>query len=996
MKFSTPLLLTVCMAWAAAMAAGPATHTVGRFKEAPRIDGVLDEWEPFNPLSMSRPAVEDLRVDKAYVAWDAGHVYVGVSLHDKAIVNQNPIESLQKGDCLDFRIARTPRDQAPVRLCIAPTTADGKPAMKLYLPDKTVITDTTGQAKDGVRWAVKTEGKTWSVEAAIPADVIDIKPKVDASYPFVFVVWDRDRTDKDDWDPWWRRSEFGNQKKPIGTWPMMILQDEAPPQKPAQSPSKPQAKKPASIEIDVPRHKPCNLFAPGGNVSFAAKIGTKLKGKGQLVATVVDYFGKTVSKQTIETALPAAESITIPIKGLPRGYYELTLKASGQDDAGATAAGSKKVCFGVADITHRTAAEVRQGGYRIGMKMWYLGKAWWHGNDEWDEREVLDALCDLGLQWTRVLLQQTAHLPTETLLKEYPMNAILKVERFPSALYDEQRYGPLDQYEAKFGKGSWSLRTLPRKEPYQAWLKETLATIPRDQNVFEIWNEAWDKLSPEDLATLSNWIAEAILEVRPDAIIGPNLRGSTSKYEYDAKYIEAGGMKGMKMVALHPYSQSENRLWLREYRKWLEERTGRPIGIYITEYGSHSCPEGPAHRSEQEQARRVVHQTLALYAEGIVAMTPHWAGQREENPTYHEHWFGFIRLNQEPKPALIAHAVSARMIDTSRYVGDLSYDSDVDAMLFERGGTFTLALWARDGDKSITVEPGVEKVTLVDMVGRESETTVPAGGLKLTVGPDLIYLVGVNPALAKKVTTELDPAALGQARQTDAHHSPDAPGDRPDQGRRPTHRMGPRAEDLHGEPQGQRRRRQRHGVPGLGRDVPVRGPGDARQRDPQCPAAEPTLPAGQSGAVRQHRAPRQQPRLRPEGPPVHDHPHVPAGQAAVREDHRPVYRRERTRAHEVVLRGQGQDGMGDGSSDPLVTVPGVHAASRWQDRLGDPCQRRRQLPRTLEDRPRWRGRQAVRPVVVVPCRPEPVVGQVRPGACDAQTVFLCCMPPVFC
>lgn len=767
MKLGFVATVLFCLSLLASQAgAQTVTHVIGKFKEPPKLDGVLEEWGECNSLKMSRPKVEDLTVDKAYVSWDDKYIYVAMSMHDKSIVNDNPVEKLHMADAFDFRIARTTRDGRPTRLLIAPTTAEKKPGMMLILPDKTKILDTTGTSENGIKWATKIDGKVWSVEAAIPAEIPDIKLKVGASFPFVFVVWDRDATEKDDWDPWWRRSEFGNQKKQISTWPMLILQETAPqPESAKPSSEKTQtankqatkSNKLTSIALDIPRRKPCNLFEPGESVQFMAYPNTTATGNGKLTATVTDYFGKTVVTKQVDVTLPVKDGVPVTFEKLPRGYFEMNVKVTINADQDKPIEASEKVCFAVADLTQRTASEVRQGGYRFGMKMSYMDKAWWAGNATWDEREVVDAICKLGMQWTRVLLQQTSHLATEEIVKAYPMNAIFKVERFPKEMYDESRYGPMAEYEAKYGRGSWTLKTLPMKAPYQAWLKEELAKLPAEQNVFEVWNEAWDKMSPEDLAEVSNWIVEAILEVRPDAIIGANLRGSTSKYEYDAKFIDAGGMKGMKMVALHPYSGSEDRLWMRDYKKWISERAGRPIDIYITEYGSHSCPEGPAKRSENEQAQRVVRQSLALYAEDVRAFTPHWVGQREQNPTYHEDWFGFIRLNHEPKPALVAHAVSGRMVDASRYVGDLFYDQAVESMLFERNGVYTLALWTKDESRNITVKPGVAKLTMVDMVGKETAINVSNDELALTVTPDLIYLVGVSPKLAEKATTALDP-----------------------------------------------------------------------------------------------------------------------------------------------------------------------------------------------------------------------------------------------
>tara|TARA_Y100001933_G_scaffold265286_1_gene340202 strand:- start:78815 stop:81694 length:2880 start_codon:yes stop_codon:yes gene_type:complete len=739
------------------------SHTIGKFKEAPKIDGILDEWDAHQSLVMSKPNVDDLRVDKALVAWDDNNIYVAMSMSDRAMINDNELTRLQMGDNMDFRVAQHKGQVKTFRLCIAPTTNTKKPGMKLYLPDKSVITDDTGEAKNGIKWAVNVDGNVWSVEASIPKEALDIKLEVGKSYPFVFVVWDRDRTDKDDWNPWWRRSQFGPQKKRPKEWPMLIFQEEAPKAeaaKPTISNSKQarSSKSENTIAINVSRNKPCNLFTPGESVSFNATLNSGLVSKGELIATVTDYFGKTVAKQTFTIQLPDSKEVALPFEQLPRGYYELNLKAAVKTVNGKTVEGSQKVCFAVADLTRRTASEVRQGNYRFGLKMYYLRNAWWAGNADWDEREVVDAMSKLGLQWTRVLLQQTSHLSTEEIVKAYPMNAIFKVERFPRELYDAQRYGPIEEYERKYGRGAWTLKTLPQKEPYQAWLKQVLTTVPPEQKVYEIWNEAWDKMSPEDLATLSNWITEVILAERPDAIIGANLRGSTSKYEYDAKFIEAGGMKGMKMVALHPYSEAENRLWLREYRQWVSDQMGYPIDIYVTEYGSHSCPQGPARRSENEQAQRVVRQSLALYAEDVKALTPHWAGQREHNPTYHEDWFGFVRLNHEPKPVLIAHAVSGRMIDASRYVGDLFYDQGVESLLFERNGQYTLAIWTQDGEKNITVNPGVSQLTQVDIVGKQSIMQVQDDKLQVTASPNVIYLVGVSPKLKAKATTKLDPA----------------------------------------------------------------------------------------------------------------------------------------------------------------------------------------------------------------------------------------------
>lgn len=487
----------------------------------------------------------------------------------------------------------------------------------------------------------------------------------------------------------------------------------------------------ASLAAAAPLAVRNNVFQPGDRI----KLQTDLKGDTASVV-VVDYFGAEVWKKDVPTN-------AIEIDPLPAGYYEANITAG---DKRAT------VSFGVAPFVQRTAAEVREGGYRFGLKKYNLNP---NKPNTYNVEDVVATSCALGLQWTREMLQHTKPLGTVEMMQKYPMNVVMKVERFPRELYDEARYGPLAEWEAKFGKGVWTLKTLPRENEYKAWLRAEVEKIPADQKVFEVWNEAWDKMNPEDFATICNWVSETILSVRPDAIIGPNLQGNTSQFGWDARVIKAGGMKGMKMVALHPYAGSEDRAFIRKYRQWVIDQVGHPIDIYVTEFGSHSTPQGPAMRSEKEQAQRVVRQAVSLYVEDVKAFTPHWMGQTEVNPTYIEDWFGFIRLNAQPKPVLIAYATTARMIDGSKYVGDLWLGPECDAMLFERNGVYTLAVGTRGETRRVEVKPGVAELTIVNMVGAEKKVPVANDSLPLDASADWVYLVGVSPELAKQASTDL-------------------------------------------------------------------------------------------------------------------------------------------------------------------------------------------------------------------------------------------------
>src|SRR5690606_10105939 len=152
------------------------------------------------------------------------------------------------------------------------------------------------------------------------------------------------------------------------------------------------------------------------------------------------------------------------------------------------------------------------------------------------------------------------------------------------------------------------------------------------------------------------------------------------------------------------------------------------------------------------QAQRTTRQSLMMYAEDARVLIPHWMADREYDVTERENWFGFYRLSGQPKPVLIAHATAARMIDGSRFVGDLWYGPGVGAMLFERDGQHTLALWTAEEDKSIEIDTAAPEVTVVNLMGGSEKRSAPGNKLSLDLSGSVIYVTGVGAELAEQAT----------------------------------------------------------------------------------------------------------------------------------------------------------------------------------------------------------------------------------------------------
>lgn len=224
-----PTLTVLCCCLSVAPIAAEDT-VCPRMPKPPVIDGQLADWSGRPSLTMSEPAVDDLRVESAQLGWDADNLYLAVRVKDKALVNSNALGPLLvKADCLDLRLVTGSGEF--IRFIVAPTSAAGTPGMHLTRapgmkqPSTVVASGTDGKDPSGVIWAVASDAAGWTVEASLPKTTLNLDLAVGSSYPFVVVVWDRDATDRDEWQVWSKRSESSNQKKMPDTWARLRLAD---------------------------------------------------------------------------------------------------------------------------------------------------------------------------------------------------------------------------------------------------------------------------------------------------------------------------------------------------------------------------------------------------------------------------------------------------------------------------------------------------------------------------------------------------------------------------------------------------------------------------------------------------------------------------------------------------------------------------------------------------------------------------------------------------
>jgi hypothetical protein len=501
--------------------------------------------------------------------------------------------------------------------------------------------------------------------------------------------------------------------------------------------------------LEILIHDPSNLFSEGEEVSFQIKFNN-VPTQAQFTPEVKDFDGKVVWRGTLPAPADGKGTVTLAIGKLPLGYYELRLdpghkvKVQLEDYRFAS--------FGVVRPNHRTAEEVRGSDLHFGLK--FGG-----GLPIFNDAKGVEAATMLGLHWTRMTMSTVQRQPE---ILKLPVRVMYKVEGIPEDSYDEKRYGPRDQY--KYRHFDWRKASAPLEAPYKRWLKEQISQLPKNESVFEIWNEPWGKIPAKDYANVAQWSKDVIREVVPDAVVGPNLcmMHLPRHINYNKEFIAAGGMKGMNAVFLHLYGppeESDLRGEIRLLRQYFASAIGRPdIDIYNSEYGSPSPPDGDrADTGEDGQASLGVRKAFVFYAEGLKGFTPQYTSQTEVDPKNKEDWYGHFRKTNQPKPALIALGTAARLIDGSTYVGDLFLKTDVGAMLFERNGHYLLALWTKDKPITVDVRVGVSAVTKIDLMGKEDRIATSGGSLRLNLTGCAVYLQSVSPELAKKTSKTLRP-----------------------------------------------------------------------------------------------------------------------------------------------------------------------------------------------------------------------------------------------
>lgn len=242
----------------------------------------------------------------------------------------------------------------------------------------------------------------------------------------------------------------------------------------------------------------------------------------------------------------------------------------------------------------------------------------------------------------------------------------------------------------------------------------------------------------------------------PEALmIGPCRSSVNGSLDWYRELARAGLFEQIDIFSIHPYHSpppENDRVdeKIRDLIAALPEIAGKKMPIISTEQG-YAAIFGSTHKY-REQSEWLLRTALILLGEGVRVHHPFYAYDYQS-----EAGFGIFFNNEpkqpwgpkdiSPKPTVPALAVFSRELLDAKPIRSLRFlDESVWGYIYEKGGKPVIALWTSAENKKLSLVTGqVSSVELSDMMGVNETLSPQNGSVSLNLGPDPIYLKGVDP-----------------------------------------------------------------------------------------------------------------------------------------------------------------------------------------------------------------------------------------------------------
>ncbi|MFZ2653971.1 MAG: hypothetical protein WAX69_03590 [Victivallales bacterium] len=207
---------------------------------------------------------------------------------------------------------------------------------------------------------------------------------------------------------------------------------------------------------------------------------------------------------------------------------------------------------------------------------------------------------------------------------------------------------------------------------------------------YEVFNEPNAKLfGGFDIVKLHEVAYKAVKKIDPSKeVLGPCPYNISLTYIED--FLAKGGGKWIDHLVTHAYADNPEvfRQQLHDLHSLMRKYDLGDRKIYITEMG-YSTPWS----TEREQARNCAKSYAYGIAEGVNVIVWHqfggYSGRPEQDPG-----FAIVNSDHSPRPYYVAYAAASRMLDRTKYIGELKMPTENQhGFEFGKNGKTILVLW---------------------------------------------------------------------------------------------------------------------------------------------------------------------------------------------------------------------------------------------------------------------------------------------------------------
>lgn len=307
-------------------------------------------------------------------------------------------------------------------------------------------------------------------------------------------------------------------------------------------------------------------------------------------------------------------------------------------------------------------------------------------------------------------------------------------------------------YSNRLYESERSVRTDEGRRAFASFAEAAAKRYSGMKILWEIWNEPNIKLfwrpqpSVDDYCKLVKATAGKIKNAdKTGLVVAPAT--STIPFKWLEDCFKKGLLKWIDVLSVHPYRPQPPETVVKDYKKLREliksnAPNGKKIPVISGEWGYSNINWDNTRLSNEQQACYLVRELLVnLHQEIPVSIWYDWKNDGT-NPDEREHHFGTVTYDLKPKTAYLAVKVLSSTL--AGYTVDRMHELEEDkdfALILRKGRRTATVAWTMGEDHQIILNIPSGKATLIDLLGKQKETSWPSDALELTISQRPQYII---------------------------------------------------------------------------------------------------------------------------------------------------------------------------------------------------------------------------------------------------------------